>query len=1078
MHYPESGSAADERLTKGRDLVRRTSLLLSSDLPLPEFLEKLATLLAVSMDAWRVQITIGDERHARVEYALEDGVGTHSDRPGQPMSGPETERRGAGISVPVSFGGQAIGVLSVQARRAEAYGADDVAMLENCAVYLGVRAHYEEQRVETASLKQLAAVDALTGLSNRRSFDEALLREWRRCARSGTSLALAMVDVDYFKKFNDAYGHVAGDTCLRRVAQAIEKCAKRPGDVAARYGGEEFALILPELDLAGAVQLAELVCNAVREIAIAHQGSSLGYTTLSIGVAAVIPQVADDPQNLIAAADEMLYEAKKAGRNRVAADVYHSDAPVADARVTLRHNLPNYLTEFVGRENEVAEVATLLEASPLISIVGAGGVGKTRLAVQVAQRVLERYADGVWFVDLSPLEDPSLVPSAIGAVFEIVDAGGARPLIERVGIALKTKNLLLVVDNCEHVLPAATEAAAALLRICPAVRLLATSREVLDVPGSHVYRTPSLPVPPESESMTAQGVSEYGAAVLFAERACTAQPGFALTDDNADIVAGIVRRLDGIPLAIELAAARLKMLNLRQLDQRLEDRFKLLTGGKTGPSRHQTLRALIGWSYDLLDAAEQSLLRQLSIFRGAWTLKAAETVCIDERVADWDALDLLTSLVDKSLVAVENAGEEPRYRLLESTRYFAAERLTEAGEPDAVAARHCHYFAAVAERADDAFWHNNMDEWIAQVRLDLENHRAAIGWALSLDANGEACDVGAVATILGSLRYLWAVTARGEGRVILEQARSRFSGAQGTLPARVRGFLALAQMLLSENVPDAARSAAEAVRLWRGTDAIKTADALYRQALELGFSGHPAESIALFDDALEVARDARSPRLIGIVMTAALYRIGTTGAFTRAAVLYDEAAGVLRACNDWRRLALLQTTWAECLFAQGKVVEALAGAREAETAFRAHDADWSLVDALLNGAAYLLALGRWDEALANAREGLELAQRIDLQQLVARAIGHLAHVAAETGDVEQATLLLGCVDALYRIAGTASEPTERRGLDRVRELAHAILPEDRIDALLVEGAALDQGAAIALAMGVSRSEPRLPPLSF
>ncbi len=184
---------------------------------------------------------------------------------------------------------------------------------------------------------------------------------------------------------------------------------------------------------------------------------------------------------------------------------------------------------------------------------------------------------------------------------------------------------------------------------------------------------------------------------------------------------------------------------------------------------------MIGWSYDLLDAAEQSLLRQLSIFRGAWTLEAAETVCIDGRVADWDALDLLTSLVDKSLVVVETAGEEQRYRLLESTRCFAAERLTDVGEPDAVAARHCHYFAAVAERADDAFWHINLDEWIAQVRLDLENHRAAIGWALSLDANGEACDVGAAATILGSLRYLWAVTARGEGRVLLEQARSRFS---------------------------------------------------------------------------------------------------------------------------------------------------------------------------------------------------------------------------------------------------------------------------------------------------------------
>ena len=324
-------------------------------------------------------------------------------------------------------------------------------------------------------------------------------------------------------------------------------------------------------------------------------------------------------------------------------------------------------------------------------------------------------------------------------MFNVADEGGSRPLIERVAAALKAKTLVIVLDNCEHIVSAAADAADRVLHVCPGVRILATSREPLGIAGEGSYRMPTLSLPPEGEKMTAQRVAQYAAAALFVTRAHAAQRTFALTDDNAEIVAGIVRHLDGIALAIELAAPRINVLSLSQLDQRLDERFKLLKGGgRTALPRQQTLRATIGWSYDLLTPAEQSMLRQLAIFRGGWSLKAAEAICTDERFAEWEVLDLLSALVDKSLVVAEIEGEEQRYRLLESTRQFGVERLDEAGERENVAARHCRYFAQLAQRASDAYWQTDSDLWTAQARLDLENYRAAIGWGLDGERDAES----------------------------------------------------------------------------------------------------------------------------------------------------------------------------------------------------------------------------------------------------------------------------------------------------------------------------------------------------
>ena len=722
------------------------------------------------------------------------------------------------------------------------------------------------------------------------------------------------------------------------------------------------------------------------------------------------------------------------------------------------NNLPTHRTPLIGRVDELTEIKALLERSRLVTIIGHGGVGKTRTALEVAADLLTAESDGVWFVDFSPLDDPMLVSSTVAEVFEVTDDGGAGQLIERVGVALRAKRLLIVLDNCEHVISEAAEVTDQLMQLCPGVRILATSREPLGIEGEEVYRMPALPVPPQSETMSAERAMQFGAAALFVARATAAQRSFAITDENAEIVADIVRRLDGIALAIELAAPRMRVLTIEQLDQRLDERFTLLTrGSRTALPRHQTLYAMIGWSYDLLSPAEQSMLRQSAVFRGGWTLESAEAIFTDERFPDWDALDLLGSLVDKSLVVVEVGGKDQRYRLLESTRQFVAERLTDAGEREAVAARHCRYFAQVAQSAGDAYWQTDSAVWTARVRSELENYRAAIGWGFTNDGDAEAA-----ATIVAGLGALWGKIARREGRALLERAAAMLPR---DAPARLRGRLTLAQARLNEFSVQAAVAAAEAARLLRVVDEVGRVEAFFFQGVALARTGHYVEAVAVFEEALVAARATRIPRLIARVLSMA-YVVSPTGDSDAVRSFLDEAAVLLGACNDRQRLAALQSVRAEMLFADGDAAGALAGAREAETIFRESGAELNLTSALQNVAAYLLALARFDEAWAAARESLELARRADVADYFANAIGHLAQLAAETGDRVRAARLLGYSDAVYDTIGDAREVTEQRGYDRTLDLIRAVLPKDRIAALMSQGAALDQDAAFAEAMSI------------
>jgi len=390
----------------------------------------------------------------------------------------------------------------------------------------------------------------------------------------------------------------------------------------------------------------------------------------------------------------------------------------------VRNNLPAPLTNFIGREKDQADVIHLIATHRLVTLTGSGGVGKTRLSIQVASELLSEYPMGIWLVELASLTDPALVPQAVCAVLGVIPDGDTSPL-EALTNYLRSKKILLVLDNCEHLVDACARLSVSLLRSCPDLRILTSSREALDILGEQAYRVPSLSLPNSKSILNI--IQESEAVTLFVERARASQHDFELTEFNASFVAQICQRLDGIALAIELAASRVKMFKVEQIAERLNNVFDLLTSGnRTALPRQQTLRALIDWSYNLLSEEEKTLLRRLSVFMGGWTLDSAEAVSSDS-----DASDLLTRLVDKSLVVADHEhGNVVRYDLLETIRQYAREKLIENGEEHTARERHLEYFVKLAE--DNQSRRKTADQKSAfqQMKVELDNFRAALDWSL------------------------------------------------------------------------------------------------------------------------------------------------------------------------------------------------------------------------------------------------------------------------------------------------------------------------------------------------------------
>ena len=613
--------------------------------------------------------------------------------------------------------------------------------------------------------------------------------------------------------------------------------------------------------------------------------------------------------------------------------------------------LPAALTSFVGRRREIAEVgARLRGGARLLTLTGAPGTGKTRLALEASRGLAGAFPDGVAFVPLAPVGDPDLVWPTVAAALGAQEAGG-RSAADAIAAIVRGRRFMLVLDNLEHVLEAAPTAAV-LLGACPGLAVLATSRERLRVDGEEEYAVPPLDLP--ATASTADEARGNDAVRLLVDRARAANGGFALDDANVAAVVAICRRLDGLPLAIELAAARLNALTPAELLARLATGpFALLTSGVRGaPPHHRTLRALVDWSHDALAPAEQAVFRRLAVFAGGWTLAAAEAVCTGSGVTRGVVLDALMALVDRSLVVAEVGGEETRYRLLETLRAYAWERLDDAGESEAARQRHAELYLALAEPSERGLKQPGYQRWLARLAAEHDNFRAALAWA-------EASDVELGLRLAGSLSWFWWLRGHGvEGGAWLERLLD--AGADGAPAVRAEALEGAAQMALRRGDTRRARALTEAeLDLRRGQgDCAGEPFALARMGVMLTVQGEYPAGQRLMEDALALAQEQGEAWVLGF------------------------CHGVL--CNNLR--------------VQGHYDRALAHGEAGLALYRATGEPWG--QAILGGIVAGLALRRGDAAgaAALADAALEQCRRGGLLGTTSTLLRVRALVACETGD--------------------------------------------------------------------------------
>jgi len=650
------------------------------------------------------------------------------------------------------------------------------------------------------------------------------------------------------------------------------------------------------------------------------------------------------------------------------------------------NNLPRQLTSFIGREREIAEVEDRLGKSGLLTLTGSGGCGKTRLSLQVAADLLEQYQDGVWLVELAPLSDPGLVAKEVAFTLGLAEQAG-KSLLQTLADYLRPKRLLLVLDNCEHLLPTCAELCNHVLRSCGELTILASSREAMGIGGEQTYRVPSLTLPDPNHRVTVEQLSQFEAVRLFLERVRSGKPDYSVTNQTAPALAAVCHRLDGIPLAIELAAARVRSLSLDEINTRLDNRFRLLTGGsKAALPRHQTLRALIDWSYDLLGEQERLLLARLSVFAGGWTLEAAEQVASGDGIEGWEILDLLSSLIDKSLTIADTRETETRYRLLETVKQYALERLTESRELEPMRVRHRDYFLGLAETAAPRLTGSEQKRWFEVLAEEHDNMRLAIAFCLEESDRAEA-----------GLRLAVALTRFWEVRGHWVEGRKHLSALLG-LETEPRPHVAralLAAGVLSANLNDltTARDLLDkSLEMSRQLgDEQCGARALHYLGDMAYMQNDRATARTFFEEALKLGRDAgyqwgvaETLHYLGIVL-------GDPG-------IHEESLETRRTLGDKLGVAESLGVLGELASAQGNFPRALALLDESLAIRRDMGYRWGTAHSLSNLGWLALNQGQFDKARVLLDEAVTTFRDLGNQWFTAISLSYMGYLAFYEGD--------------------------------------------------------------------------------
>lgn len=721
-------------------------------------------------------------------------------------------------------------------------------------------------------------------------------------------------------------------------------------------------------------------------------------------------------------------------------------------------NLPEPLTSFVGRERDLVETKQLLSRVRLLTLVGVGGIGKTRLALQMAAEVMGAYRDGVWFADLGPLTDPGLVPSAVAQVLGVREVAGM-PLLDTLCVHMKGRQLLLLLDNCEHLLEACATLVEALLRGSPGVSIVATGREALRVPGEQTYPLPTLSLPDPTASVETMGRSE--AVQLFLERAAKQQPGFELTTSGAVAAARLCINLDGIPLALELAAARIRSLSIEEINSRLGDRFRLLTGGtRTALPRQQTLRATLDWSYDLLPEQERIVLRRLAIFVGGFAMVAASFVASDHVIDDFAVIDLVSQLVSRSLVVADTNDGGTRYRLLETTRAYALEKLAEAGETATLRQRHARYFRDRFTRAP-ADWLRMSDAEIRATYLpELDNVRAALDWAFDDDGSA-AIGIALAGTSVG----IWVeLSLPVEGRRRLELALAQV-GSQTPDLDQARLWHSLGVLRGTGALPQELAAFERAVELYRRSgDAAGLGFSLVRLGQIFATMGRFDHATEAFAEALTLVGVADLPRLRAYYYSEIGFFGMVTGDYAAARTHFEKAMSIYRAEGAERDALDQLGNLADVVWTLGDLDAALAGFRETVGMLRELPATKKslLGGHLINLSGVHTERGELEDALAVAREGLPLFNVAG--GVVWYLLEHLALRAAMAGSYVSAAHMAGFADMAYDSKQASRQPNEARAHDRLHAVLRQKLAPNELVRLLAEGSKLTEEAVCRLAL--------------